>query len=68
MSSIQFQFPLDDPAPAPAVLKREAIGEHACEVCGGRAAFGYGASYRRNEPGQWFCREHRPTEETQRVA
>jgi len=47
---------------APSKPKREAIGEHACEVCGGRASFGYGVSYLRNVEGRWRCHSHRISE------
>jgi len=54
---LQFQFPS---APAPVKKPaRDIIGEHACEVCGGRASFGYDVSYLRNQPGRWRCRDHR---------
>jgi hypothetical protein len=35
--------------------------EHYCH-CGKWAAWGFGVSILRNEPGQWFCREHIPVE------
>lgn len=55
--ALQFQFP---GAPKPeAKPSREIIGEHACEVCGGRASFGYGVSYLRNIEGRWRCFSHR---------
>lgn len=40
------------------------IGEHACEVCGSRASFGYGVSYLRGIEGRWRCFSHRLEAET----
>lgn len=55
--SLQFQF-LTTPKPE-AKPSREVIGEHACELCGARASFAYGASYLHNIPGRWRCFSHR---------
>ncbi len=33
--------------------------EHRCEVCGKRAAFGFGVRVRRGKMGTWRCFEHR---------
>jgi len=37
----------------------DRIEQHVCEVCGGRASFGYDVSYLRNIPGRWRCFSHR---------
>lgn len=42
----------------------DIMGPHVCEVCGGRASFGYGVSYLRNIPGRWRCFSHRMETET----
>jgi hypothetical protein len=60
--SLQFQF-LTTPKTG-AKPARQIIGEHACEVCGGRAPFGYGGSYLRGIEGRWRCRDHRLEDET----
>jgi len=58
--SLQLQF-LTTPKPE---AKRDIIGQHACEVCGERASFGYDVSYLRNIPGRWRCFSHRMETET----
>lgn len=55
--ALQFKF-LTTPKPE-AKSARAIIGEHACEVCGGRASFGYGVSYLRGIEGRWRCFSHR---------
>lgn len=43
--------------PKPVKVKTEAMGEHACVVCGARASFGTG---RRVEEADWHCFAHWP--------
>lgn len=35
----------------------KAPEEHFCQLCGASAAYGFGVF--RNQPGKWFCRDHR---------
>lgn len=35
---------------------------HRCCICGGPASYGYGVFPREDKPGRWYCREHRPAE------
>jgi hypothetical protein len=59
------ELPYDKPSPARRGVIRHSGGrfEHFCAVCGAWGSFGYGVSV--EQPGRWFCFQHRAGSEYQ---
>ena len=56
------KLPITEPCAERRGMTDNGGRNHYCMICGRWAVFGYGVAI--GKPGKWYCREHRPVEES----